>query len=326
MNVFKFLPLVGVAIFILLVARLDIPAMASMLLYVNFTFLALAILVTFLIVAMKAYRWKVLIRPFGYECPFPQAMKYWLSGFFIGIITPGRIGDLSRALYLKKELGFGKSLNTVVVDRVIDIALLLLFAIAGAFILTAAYSESQAVPATLAFLVLFSGALLVVSKKNYMKALARPLFRRIVPDQHKDGARVTFHDFYDGLFLVRKSKGKLAVAFALSAISILMLALQYYLITVALGITVPYTFLLLIVPLISVLDALPISFSGMGTRDVSLILFFSLIGVSAEAAISTSIMVLFLGYVLVGFLGFLYWLSNPTGTRNLMNSLRKQDQ
>jgi hypothetical protein len=74
------------------------------------------------------------------------------------------------------------------------------------------------------------------------------------------------------------------------------------------------------VPLVSLLDTLPISFSGMGTRDIGLIFFFSLIGLSPEAAISTSIMALVLGYLFVGLIGFIFWARNPTGTRDLLKN------
>ncbi|MFH0956888.1 MAG: lysylphosphatidylglycerol synthase transmembrane domain-containing protein [Candidatus Aenigmatarchaeota archaeon] len=242
MNGFRFLPLVGIAIFLLLLARLDVSTMASILLYSNPVFLALSIMATLSLAALKAFRWKVLIRPFGYDCPFPKAMTSWLSGFFIGIITPGRIGDLSRALYLKKELGLGKSLNTVVVDRIIDIVSLLLFAISGAFILTAVYSQSQMMVTAMALMAVFSCALLVVARKSSMKLIARPIFNRLVPDEHKSGVRITFHEFYEGLGLIVQKKRSLMMAFTLSAISIFLLSLQYYFITMALGLSVSYEF------------------------------------------------------------------------------------
>ena len=51
-----------------------------------------------------------------------------------------------------------------------------------------------------------------------------------------------------------------------------------------------------IIPLITLLDALPISFSGLGTRDAAMIFLFSLMSLSAEAAVSFSLLILVFNY------------------------------
>jgi hypothetical protein len=48
---------------------------------------------------------------------------------------------------------------------------------------------------------------------------------------------------------------------------------------------------------------LPISFSGIGTRDAALILFLSFLSIGKEYAISLSLLVFVLGYVSIGIVG-----------------------
>ena len=55
-----------------------------------------------------------------------------------------------------------------------------------------------------------------------------------------------------------------------------------------------------------VLDALPVFVMGIGTRDAALVFFFSLVGLSAEAAVSFSLMML-LVYAITGLVGLVAW-------------------
>ena len=50
-------------------------------------------------------------------------------------------------------------------------------------------------------------------------------------------------------------------------------------------------------------DLLPISISGIGTRDMALIFLFGLKGVSAEQAVAFSLLYLFMSYWLIALIG-----------------------
>ena len=55
------------------------------------------------LVAVRAWRWNILLAAQG--IPFSQwrACVAYASGIFIGTFTPGRLGDLSKALYVRQE-------------------------------------------------------------------------------------------------------------------------------------------------------------------------------------------------------------------------------
>ena len=58
-------------------------------------------------------------------------------------------------------------------------------------------------------------------------------------------------------------------------------------------------------------ELIPISVSGLGTRDAAVIYFFSLVGVSSAAAVSFSIGYLIVGTYLTAVVGFFIWLRHP---------------
>ena len=71
----------------------------------------------------------------------------------------------------------------------------------------------------------------------------------------------------------------------------------------SIGIDVGVLFFVLVIPVISLLDLLPISISGIGTRDVALIFLFGLKGIAPEQAVAFSLIYLFMSYWLVALIG-----------------------
>lgn len=314
----RLLPLFGLALFFAVLSRLDIGTLLGLMWRANPLFMCLSLLSAALLIVLKAVKWNVLIRTFGVSYPLSKSVQAWLVGFFIGTITPGRIGDLSRAVYLGGRLKPGTALTTVVVDRIIDITVLFAFAIGGTAVLMTTYSYADFFLTSVLFFAAFVCLAFLLTKKDAVKFVVRPVFNRIVPESHKTHFRLTFNDFYSGLNVMMKEKRRpLIASLSICVLSMFVLIFQYYFIVLSLNLDVSYQFLLLVIPVVSLLDTLPISFSGLGVRDISLVFFFSLLGLPAEAAVSTSVFIFFLAYVVVGLAGFAFWLKNPIRSKDI---------
>ena len=84
-----------------------------------------------------------------------------------------------------------------------------------------------------------------------------------------------------------------------------------YLLALAIGIDTGVLFFVLIIPVLSLLDLLPISISGIGTRDIALIFLFSLKGISPEQAVAFSLLYLFMSYWLIALIGSAVYFRYP---------------
>ena len=62
-----------------------------------------------------------------------------------------------------------------------------------------------------------------------------------------------------------------------------------YLVFLAFGVDIPFSQHLVFYPIISILSIIPISISGLGVREGFFVYFYSLIGVSADIAVSVSL-------------------------------------
>jgi uncharacterized protein (TIRG00374 family) len=76
-----------------------------------------------LMLTLRAARWRLLLKTQG-VCISPRAT--WVTyamGVFWGMVTPGRLGDLTKAFYVHERTGFdwSRSLSSALVDRLLDI-------------------------------------------------------------------------------------------------------------------------------------------------------------------------------------------------------------
>jgi hypothetical protein len=308
----RLLPLIGIAIFICILLGTDMAGISAALSNASIFYIFVSSLLLVPVVLLKALKWKVLIKCHGVNYPLPKSVSAWLAGFSLGMVTPGRLGDLSRALCLKGRLDMGGSLTTVIIDRVVDVALLFCLAIAGIAIFVTSYGWYWGMLLSFAMLfALFLALFFLLTKKGLAGLILRPFFRKMLPERYKPGISEAFNGFYRGLDAMRKRKGMLAFSVVLGLAAWLVSIMQYYFLALALNLGIQLGFLAMIVPVTVLLDILPVSFSGIGTRDAAMVFFFSLAGLPAESAISFSLLILFVSYLLLGLAGMAAWLRNP---------------
>ena len=74
----------------------------------------------------RSWRWQLLLRLQGVQVGFLWCYRVYMAGFLIGVLPPGRVGEMGRAILLKQEgHELGRSLIRVAIDRVIDVLILL---------------------------------------------------------------------------------------------------------------------------------------------------------------------------------------------------------
>ncbi len=317
MRISRLLPLVGLVLFLYIIWNMDLAEIFSILKGMNMLYLLVSIAAIIPSLIIKAFKWKLLIKSYGIDYPLTDSITSWLAGFSISLITPGRVGDISRACYLKeKGISFGRALTTVVIDRIIDIITLFCLTITGIFVFITFYAAYEnLLLSSLVIFLLFIFLVFLLTKKNFVRFILGPFFRRLAPERYKPKLGSVFNEFYRGLGFMRKKKGIVFMATIITVIAWFVTFLQYYFFALAINIEPSLAFLIVIVPITILLDALPISFSGIGTRDAALIFFFSFAGLSAESAISLSLVILFIGYAIIGFVGLFLWFKKPIRIR-----------
>jgi uncharacterized protein (TIRG00374 family) len=234
-----------------------------------------------------------------------EAIKAFLVGFSFSTLTPAKLGDFLKVFYINDEnCGVGRSLATIVIDRLIDIILLFSIALVGVYAFSAFYRIE--ILSTWTLLLIMAGivsGITIVLNRPLLSAILRPFFNLFVPIYLKDRVSLYYYDFFTGLFSFYHDRRRFFMSVFIGIISWIPPFIYGYLLALSLGINIGLFFFILVIPVLSLLDLLPISISGIGTRDVALIFLFGLNGISAEQAVAFSLLYLFMSYWLIALIG-----------------------
>jgi len=307
----KTLPVLGLLLFMFILYRVGAGSIWENLKTLNFFYFAIAVLLLVPAVFIKAYKWRGVLNSLGFSFSLFESFKVMLISYFIGSITPARLGDFSRALYLKKhKMSLPKAVSSVLIDRIFDLGVLILMAVLSVITLVHAYSLAYSTILVIIIIAIsFACVVILLLKKKLMRRILKPFFYMLIPEKYQKNLINVFDDFYKSISLFSQDmRASLSLAF-LTLLTWLVSFLSVYFAALALGIEISYFILLLILPFTTLVEMLPISFSGIGTRDAVLILIFSLIMIPASKAVSLSVMILILNYIM-NVAGALFWLKN----------------
>lgn len=302
--------LIGPLLLIVFLWRSDFSLLLTGLRQVRILPLALSLALFLPFVAIKAWRWNMLMRELGMQPPtLSFSMVLYQIGLFLGATTPGQSGDFIKAWYLRERgLPLAPSLFSIVLDRLFDFVVMALLALLGLVAFVGILPGSLRI-ATVAFaaVVLLATPLLMARRPrewlmNRMLPLAPRRIRELI---------VRWRDQFSALNLRPRPLALLLLASAGSATSTII---RIYLLFLALQLDrVAPTAVISSTALISILQALPISFSGIGVRDAVLIAVLGYYGYSKELALILSALFLILNieHMLIG---FVYSLRYPLGS------------
>ena len=88
----------------------------------NYFILFISLLIGLISHLSRAYRWKYMLRPLGFEPSLKNSYNAIMIGYIANMVVP-RMGEASRAAVLKGTDGvpFDKGFGTIVAERVIDV-------------------------------------------------------------------------------------------------------------------------------------------------------------------------------------------------------------
>jgi uncharacterized protein (TIRG00374 family) len=309
------LPFIGLALFVAIVYRTGWDRILGTLQDINTGMLPYAVAIMAAVVLLRGWRWQLLMRPIGIDYPLRRSAVVWMIGFFASAVTPAKVGDAVRALYVRSETeaSFGEAFLSVFMDRLWDLITVLVAGIVTALLFSHYYIQIPSIWVLIAGAVTLIAVVFLVTRRSLVQRLLRPLFNLLIPGRYKEQFSLNFHAFYDALQLYRRRPMQMVAILLLTLVYwALVFTLAVY-VTRLLGIEVGPEYVVLIMPIVTLVELIPISVSGLGTRDATVIYFFSLVGATSAQAVGFSLVYVLIGTYLTSALGFFFWLRNPVG-------------
>lgn len=301
----RLLSLVGIILFVVILVKTGPTKVAAAFRGAQLLPFAIALLFAGLMAVVKTWRWRLLLREADLPAPFSAVFRYFLVGNFLGLATPGRVGDFAKALYFAGRGGnsFARAGATIFVDRVLDTIVLLLL---GAAVLLRTWRLDILLPLVAVAPFLF----LVAAKRRAGERFLRRVFTAFTPGGQRGRLGDQFGAFYAQVAaLITRRRLALPLAAAFAAYALLLVGVTR--IAAGLNLDLPVTFIAASVILGIFVSLIPISIGGLGSREAVLIACFAQRGLPAEAAVSLSLVFFVIYYVVPASMGALFWQLEP---------------
>jgi glycosyltransferase 2 family protein len=298
--------LIGLGLFFyILLKKIDLPTTLAVLEHANLSWLAVAFLFALPEILLKGLRIHCLAARLKSPLKFGEAVKIYLSGQPLSLVTPGKLGDVVRVFGLSKlgKLSLPAAFSTHVADKVYDLLTLGLL-VAISLINLVIQSQNQ-MPALAALLGLLLGICLIFLflHPDWMRAYIKPLLLILAPKSLANNIQTHGSEFYARLQELFNPPERLVLPFIYSFLVWEVTAVRAYFCALALGLPISLSALLLLLPVIIMVELLPISIMGLGTREAALFILFSSGQVAPSALLSFSILTLLVGPIFASFLG-----------------------
>ena len=271
--------LIGLALFAVVLLTVDLRQVWAAVSQISLLSLVEALALCIILLLLKCFRWFLLLKWMGIPQRPGESMGVYSDSVFWGLITPGRLGELKRTLYLKRKYGvpFVRGGALWLIDQGFD-----LLAIVLILVLTLITEPGMfgGVISPVAVYMFAAGILLaLVSRVLLLRTM-----RTVVGSRGRIGYLVdeATRD------LIALSHRQFA---ALFGISVAALA-AYFGMIVLMSRYLPFTLTLSeqagAVAAVMMSALLPISYFNFGSRELVLAAFFSAYGLSLSDAVSYS--------------------------------------
>ncbi len=304
------LVLITVIIFSILFTKIDFIETIKILKRTNLLYLMVAFFLSIITnVVIAAHKWFLIVKELEGKIHFREVLFIKLGSAPLATILPAKSGELLKIVYLKKKykLSLRRGASSLLFNALTDSIAVVLLLVIG-IMMSHIYSFKLIYPFIFIFIFIFIFCLVVYAlwKIHLTRMFILSIFKKISK---------RFHDIIEGAMVCFEKiplKKTILLIFYNSVFNFL-LVLIYYMIFLSLNVTVPIRTILIFMPLIMLISLIPITVSGFGTREASIILFFSKFA-SAETLLSVGLLVSFTNYILPSLIGLFF-------VRNFMKAL-----
>ncbi len=235
---------------------------------------------------VSAGRWRILLRASGIKISIWRLFSFNMVGMFFNNFLPTAIGgDVVRSYDLYRHTRCGKeAVATVFMDRFTGFSALLGVAAVAAFLGHRHIGDPRITWSVISIFLIYGVVMLLLFWERLM--------RRVVGLLGKAGLGAV-QKKVDGVYGVvsgfRSSPAALVQAIGISIILQILVILAFYVLSLALHLSIPIRYFFIFSPIIWASSMLP-SLGGLGIREFTGVYFFTKVGVEQSQALGLSFM------------------------------------
>lgn len=302
----------GVSLVVSLLVFVDLRGVVNALLDVTPIDLVIIFALSFTLIWVSVLKWRLFLERLGISASVLHLFRLYLVGYFVNLIMPSAIGgDVVRSLYVGKDVDKMRAMSATLLERYTGFLAMVTMALVA--VSWAPQVTHGVVVATVAIGVVAVGLTAVLVRGTLARICG--FFR--VPQK----------------ILEKVSRLQGGVQWGLSDRPLLIragvLSLIFHLLTIvntaavahAVGWdAVPWSDLLVVVPLILLVGAIPVSPQGLGIQEGAFLFFLHSVGATTGQALAVALVLRAKSYVLA-LSGGVLWLTLGRGSRPKQDGL-----
>jgi uncharacterized protein (TIRG00374 family) len=297
---------VSIGLLVYLFANTDLAALEQRVRRGDLLLLAFAVALYLAMLGLATWRWRLLLEAQGYRASLrPLSASYLVATFFNNFLPSNIGGDVIRVRDSSKLTGSTTtSLAVVAIDRILGFGAL--YALA-AFAYAVGGPEGRALAGADTVVLALGPFFAVLAFVFFKPGIARRLMAatrlaRIA------WARARFETVQAAVHVYRAEVRAIWVAFGASVALQALVVWYFYTVAHALAVPLPLGVCFVMVPLCTLVQAVPVSFNGWGLRESLFIVYFGQLGLPSDNALAMSLVGAGL-IVLLSLSGAVVWLA-----------------
>ncbi|MBI4017976.1 MAG: flippase-like domain-containing protein [Candidatus Aenigmarchaeota archaeon] len=280
----------------------DARSVASALRSADMRFVAAGLTLWAVGVALRIERWNALLKHVRIVLPFRDVATTFLAGFYLSNITPGKAGDPIRAVMLKRTQGvsFSQALPSIIIERMADLLAMMSIASVGILFLPPVIPKRYVYGIVAVFATILFVIVLAVSSQRRAQTFLRIVHRvfSFVPKIRSLESRIGSSSVkITESFASYRSPRVLAKTFAITAVLWFLEGGIGVLAFKAIGVDVPYLWVLTMVPIATLAGVLSLLPGGIGSSElVGVVFFVTVLGITPAQATAAALLARLMSY------------------------------
>jgi uncharacterized protein (TIRG00374 family) len=315
------LRLIGIGLFFFLVWKLQPDQLIASIGHIRIDLVIIIIVLNFPMLAFKVGRWQFILKSSNINYPFRSATLSFFASIFVGLLTPGRLGEFVRAWQVSHDcqVSVAEVFPSVLLDRLFDLYAALI--ISSLALLSLAATKSQIALLTVILMTLCLTLPLVM----FLHPPIYTFFEGIVNRYALPGKKLFKPDGWLTQLHAKLRKIDfpiLLICILYTVASNIVFFFQSYLLAQSLGIEISIFEAASAVQLGSLVTLIPISISGLGTREATIVAYLAPLHVVGSHALGFSLATFIVMNVAGALMGAIAWSIKPFDFRAVRMRIR----
>jgi len=270
-----------------ILSKADVGAIGRILSSIKINYYLAALCVFFIAQPVKTIRWSIFLKVKSVSIPQKKLLLLYFIGLFFNNFLPTVVGgDMVRTWYIYKEYHTREiPALSVAIERLCGLFSLFVIGLLSGCYWFFLFGASPLVTTCLTTCIIIIASMLLLVSPSFHTTLTQ-LLKKMNLIRGLRGIGSIYRSF-QGYTRERKA---LCTGFILSLVASGASIFVSYCLSLSLAWDIPFTLFLFVMPIITILTMIPVTFGGIGLRESAFFLVFSQVGVTGPSAVSLALL------------------------------------